>query len=295
MVLSCSSGMNNHRQPSSNRRPGAARPDLRPRKSLGQHFLVDAGTARRIASELAPQPGDCIVEIGPGRGALTRFLAVPGVTVLAVDIDARMLAEAGKLAQEEGWAERVRFLHADALRLDLTAIAAEQGRALRVAGNLPYNITSPLLFHIIDHRRAVGDCVFMMQREVAQRLVSPPGSREYGIPSVIAQLHADLRLAFHVPPEVFHPKPKVWSSVIGMRFRFDREERVSDYAQFRRLVRMAFGQRRKMLSNSLRPMLAGRDLPDEIAARLHDRPEQLSVDDCIALCNALSASSSNAV
>jgi 16S rRNA (adenine1518-N6/adenine1519-N6)-dimethyltransferase len=258
-----------------------------PRKSLGQHFLADATVARRIASELSPRPGDCILEIGPGTGALTRFLAAEDVDVIAVDIDTRVLEAAAQHARAEDWADRVRFLHGDATRLDITALAAQQGRRLRVCGNLPYNITSPLLFHVVEHRRAVTDCVFMVQREVAQRLVSPPGSREYGIPSVFCQLHADLRLAFHVPPGVFHPPPAVWSSVFSMRFTEEREALLRDYELFRRVVRTAFGQRRKMLSNSLRALLTGRELPGDLAARMSDRPERLSVEDFIALANAL--------
>ncbi|MBE0645937.1 MAG: ribosomal RNA small subunit methyltransferase A, partial [Bacteroidetes bacterium] len=179
-------------------------------------------------------------------------------------------------------------LHADILSVDLRTLTAEYGGPLRVIGNLPYNITSQILFHIFDQPETVRDAVFMMQREVAERIIASPSCKEYGILSVITQTHAAVRRCFNVSPNVFTPKPKVWSSVIHVRLENERLAEIKNYSFFRRLVKATFGQRRKTLSNSLKQLEITRDiLPAEAAAFLSQRPEQLSVGDFITLSNLI--------
>lgn len=258
-----------------------------PKKSLGQHFLHDGNIARNIVAEFDPLPEDTVLEIGPGPGVLTGLLAASGCRLIAVDVDARAVESLRASYPAEDF-PRLTPLHADVLRLDLRTLAEEQDARLRLIGNLPYNITSQILFHIFDQPETVRDAVFMMQREVAERIVSGPHCKEYGILSVITQTHAAVRRCFNVSPNVFTPKPKVWSTVIHLRLENDRLAEIKNYSFFRRLVKATFGQRRKTLSNSLRQLGLTRDtLPAESAPFLSQRPEQLSVGDFITLSNLI--------
>ncbi|MDH7516302.1 MAG: 16S rRNA (adenine(1518)-N(6)/adenine(1519)-N(6))-dimethyltransferase RsmA [Bacteroidota bacterium] len=260
---------------------------IRPKKSLGQHFLRDANIARNIVALLDPQPGETILEIGPGTGALTRFLGGKGARVFAVEIDARA---AGILGEHFPPGGDIAILHGDILETDLATIAGPNGDKLRVIGNLPYFLSSRILFHLFDQAGSLRDAVLMLQREVARRLAAEPGNKEYGILSVMARLHADTRIAMHVPPTAFRPPPKVWSSVVHMTFRKDRSAAVADIEFFRRLVRSAFGQRRKRLANALSAFADGFvSLPPELAALLAGRAEERSLEEFIALANALTA------
>jgi 16S rRNA (adenine1518-N6/adenine1519-N6)-dimethyltransferase len=258
-----------------------------PKKSLGQHFLHDRNIARNIVAELDPQPEDVVLEIGPGPGVLTGLLAERGCRLIAADVDGRAVETLRQRFPQDEY-PFVRPLHADILSLDLRELAAENGSSLRVIGNLPYNITSQILFRLFDQHEAVVDAVVMMQREVADRIVAPPGGKEYGILSVFVQTHASVRRCFHVSPNVFTPKPKVWSSVLHLRMEGERLANIRNYSFFRRLVKATFGQRRKTLSNSLRQLgLTRDDLTGDAAAFLPLRPEQLSVADFITLSNLI--------
>lgn len=266
-------------------------PTLRARRSLGQHFLRDDNIARKIAAAVAPGPGELILEIGAGEGALTRYLAGRGARLLLAEIDDRAV-EPLRAAFPGGGTE---VLHADVLTLDLTREAAARGMRLRVAGNIPYNITTPILFHLIDHRAVVQDATLMMQKEVAVRLVAPPGGKEYGILSVLTQLYADVRTLFDVSRNAFVPKPDVTSTVVRLAFLPGPRYPVADEALARAMVRAVFGQRRKTLRNSLRAFLerAGGVLPDP--AVLARRPEELSVRELTELANLLHAGGSRPV
>ncbi|HZH55861.1 16S rRNA (adenine(1518)-N(6)/adenine(1519)-N(6))-dimethyltransferase RsmA [Yanghanlia caeni] len=213
------------------------------RKRFGQHFLVDDAIVEQIIRAIHPQPDDLMIEIGPGLSALTAPLleSLRQLTVIEIDRDL-----AARLRSE--WpAERLTVIEADALKVDYSAL----GRSLRIVGNLPYNISSPLLFHLAEHADAVRDQHFMLQREVIDRMVAAPGSSDYGRLSVMLQVRYDMAKLFDVPPESFDPPPRVMSSVVRMTpLRAGRPRPVSD-AAFAALVTRAFAQRRKMLRRVL--------------------------------------------
>jgi 16S rRNA (adenine1518-N6/adenine1519-N6)-dimethyltransferase len=227
-----------------------ALPPLRPRRSLGQNFLCDPNIARNIVAAIAPGPNDTVVEIGPGEGALTHVLAARAGRLVIVDLDDRVIARMREMLAGTA----VEVLHEDFLNVDLPALAAGKGK-LRVVGNIPYNITTPILFHLLDHHTVVQDVVLMMQREVARRLSAAPGSKDYGILSVSSQFFATVELLFDVSPEVFFPRPKVTSTAVQLIMRTTPLAVVHDEAFFRSMVRAVFGKRRKTLRNSLRYFL----------------------------------------
>lgn len=257
-----------------------------PKKSLGQHFLRDANIARNIVALLDVCESDTVLEIGPGPGALTDLLlATPARHILALEIDGRAVEE---LRARYAGEPRIEVIHADVLETDIAPLAASAGSPLRVLGNLPYNITSQILFHMFASHASVRDCVFMMQREVAQRIAAHPNSKEYGILSVMTRLHADARIAMPVSPNVFRPRPAVWSAVMHFTFHETQLARVRDPELLRRVVRAAFGKRRKILSNALKDIgLEAASAPAAVIPYLQARAEQLALDDFIIVTNAL--------
>jgi 16S rRNA (adenine1518-N6/adenine1519-N6)-dimethyltransferase len=261
----------------------ARTPAPRLKKSLGQHFLHDDRVARKIVGAADLHPGDPVLEIGPGGGALTRHLVDAAGRVTVVELDGRVLE-----GLRAAFGDRVEIVHGDILKTDLTALAdrLNVGR-WRVVGNLPYYITTPILFHLLDHRDRIQDAVIMMQREVAARLVARPGTKDYGILTVECSLHADLDVLFAVQPGAFVPPPGVVSSMVRVRMLPGPRFPVTDEAYFRRLVRGTFGKRRKTLRNTLK-MFLDADPPDKPAGiDLSRRPEELSLDEFIRLSNAL--------
>lgn len=257
-----------------------------PKKTLGQHFLHDANIARNIVAALDPLPGDVVVEIGSGPGVLTALLAEHGCRLIAVDIDARAVEVLRGRFPAETY-PHVRVMQQDVLTLDLQSLADEYGAPLRLIGNLPYNITSQILFHVFDRHGAVRDGIFMMQREVAERIIASPGCKEYGILSVLTQTHASVRRCFNVSPNVFTPRPNVWSTVLHVRLENERLAQIRNYSFFRRLVKATFGQRRKTLSNSLKQLGIMPGDATDAAAFLSLRPEQLSISDFRTLSNLI--------
>jgi 16S rRNA (adenine1518-N6/adenine1519-N6)-dimethyltransferase len=248
---------------------------LRPRKRLGQNFLRDGNVARKIVAALSPEGP--VVEIGPGTGALTEWLLArdPGLT--AIEVDGRAV----ELLRER-WPD-MDVREADVLNVDWAGLSAERGAPLNVIGNLPYYITTPILFSLLDAKRgSVGEAVVMMQREVARRIVASPGTKVYGILSVVLQKLTEPRLLFDVSRNVFHPRPDVTSSVV--RFGFGAPEIGVDSDLFRTVVRTAFNQRRKTLRNSL-----GRLTSDVPAAFTGLRADALSPDDFVELTRQLAA------
>jgi 16S rRNA (adenine1518-N6/adenine1519-N6)-dimethyltransferase len=226
---------------------------MRAKKRFGQHFL-EAAWADKLVAAIDPKPEDHFVEIGPGPGALTLRLAPRVARLTAVEVDLAMIETLRPRIPRN-----VTLVHADFLDFDLASLAA--GGPLRAAGNLPYNVASPILFALIGaHRRAGGivDATLMVQREVAVRLHAAPGSRDYGVLSILVQLHADVRQVLALPPGAFRPMPKVHSSVVHLRFR-PPAVALSDEGSFEAMVRTMFGQRRKMLLNALRPYADARN------------------------------------
>ena len=245
------------------------------RKRFGQHFLHDRSVLERIARELAPQPGQALVEIGPGRGALTELLmpalhGAGGATLDCIEID-RDLAAA--LMQRWGSSPGFHLHTGDALDYDFAALSALRGRRLRVIGNLPYNISTPLLFHIAAAHEHVDDLHVMLQKEVIDRIAAAPGSGEYGRLTVMLAPWIEAKHLFDVGPGAFTPPPRVWSAVARLTIR--RSPAFEVPPAFARTVSAAFSQRRKTLRNALRAIV---DVDDIVAAGIDPglRPEVLT-------------------
>jgi len=251
----------------------------RPRKRFGQNFLHDASIVSRIVDAIDPRPGRTIVEIGPGQAALTGALIERAHHVRAVEIDRDLAAS---LRQRFG-PTQLTLIEGDALDLDWSQVGPTP---LRVVGNLPYNISTPLLFALWPIAERVADQHFMLQKEVVERMVARPGGKIYGRLSVMLQFRYLLDKLFDVPPEAFRPMPQVTSSVVRMRPRPVSELPQIDIADFARLVSAAFNQRRKTLRNALSGLL---DAPAIIAADIDPqaRAETLAVDDFVRLTRAL--------
>lgn len=249
---------------------------MRAKKRYGQHFLESAW-ADKVVAAIDPRAEDRFVEIGSGPGALTRRLAPRVAHLTAIEVDRAMVD-----AITPAIAANVALVHADVLDVDLAAIA--DGRPIRVAGNLPYNISTPILFALIDVHRRQGlltDATVMIQREVADRIVARPGGRDYGVLSILIQLHADVRQVLALPPGAFRPPPKVRSAVVRLTFRPPAVV-LSDEGAFEAMVRSMFMQRRKTLANALRPYATarGREAAAALAAAAIDprrRPETLQL------------------
>jgi 16S rRNA (adenine1518-N6/adenine1519-N6)-dimethyltransferase len=249
-----------------------------PKKSLGQHFLRDPNTIRKIADALGAPPEAPVVEIGPGTGALTAVLAERYARLAALEVDARAVAHLAETLPA------VDVRQQDVLEADWPALAAEVGGPLWVIGNLPYYITSPILFGLLGARAHLRRAVLMMQKEVAERLVAVPRTKAYGILSVQTQLWSRPSLLFEVSRHVFFPKPDVTSAVVALDF--DGPAPDVDPEALRRVVRAAFNQRRKTLRNSLKAVAAeaGREVPEAVSGL---RAEALAPADFVALTHAL--------
>jgi 16S rRNA (adenine1518-N6/adenine1519-N6)-dimethyltransferase len=252
----------------------------RPRKRFGQQFLHDPAVLARIVAAFNPQPGQAVAEIGPGRGALTRLLLERIKPLHAVELDRDLTAW---LEAEYGGAGLV--VHAaDALRFDFGALAPEGGR-LRLIGNLPYNISTPLLFHLLDQGERIADMLFMLQKEVVDRLAAGPGSADYGRLSVMVQWRCRVERLFGVAPGAFSPPPRVDSAVVRLVPHEHPPVTVRDPARFAGIVRQAFGQRRKTLRNSLREFV-GAEAMAALGIDPQRRPETLTLAEFAALANA---------
>ena len=261
--------------------------DIRASKRLGQNFLVDETVVSNIAAALELRPGDPVLEIGAGIGTLTQALALTGAQVTAVEIDRRFLEIVDKTLASYS---NIRYIHGDIMELD---IAREMGGVpFRAVGNLPYYITTPILMSLIEERLPIDRMAFMVQKEVAQRLVSGPGSKDYGSLSVAAQFHTEPEILFYVPPTAFIPEPAVESAVVLFRFRKAPAVDVPSETDFFRVVKSAFAQRRKTLSNSLKgsgftaEMVAG--MLDQTGIDGGRRGETLSLDEFALLARNLS-------
>lgn len=245
---------------------------VRAKKHLGQHFLTDKNIARKIVESLPAEHPGKVLEIGPGMGVLTGFLLERFADRLwMIEVD----AESVDYLRSNFTLPAEQILHADFLRSDWPT---KQPDNFRIIGNFPYNISSQIFFKVLEHRHKVDTVVGMIQKEVAQRLASAHGSKEYGILSVLLQTFYHIEYLFSVPPQVFSPPPKVQSAVIRLQ-RNQRQALPCNESLFFSVVKMGFNQRRKTLRNSLKSLLvAGADHP-----MLNQRPEQLSADDFIHL------------
>lgn len=258
-------------------------PTHRPRKRFGQHFLQDVNVVSRMVAAIDPRPGDHVVEIGPGLGVLTEALLAHVPEMDAVELDRDIIP---RLAKRCGHLGKLNIYTADALRFDFSTLAVDN-RPLRIVGNLPYNISTPLMFHLLESRHFIRDMHFMLQKEVVDRLAAQPGSKDYGRLSVMMQYHCHVESLFDVPPEAFAPPPKVDSSIVRLVPYVTPPVHIENTKAMETLVSAAFSQRRKTLRNTLRDYLSA----DEIAAQGVDpvrRAETLTLAEFAALVNAYS-------
>lgn len=258
------------------------------KKHLGQNFLHEKGVIAKIVHAIDPQPGDAIVEIGPGQGALTFPLLERHGALTAIEFDRDLHAPLQAAARAHG---ELRLIEGDVLGVDFTALATELAPAdgrIRLVGNLPYNLSSPILFHALDHAAAIRDMHFMLQKEVVERMAAPPGNKVYGRLSVMLQAYCAVTPLFTVPPGAFRPAPKVDSAVVRLVPRALDAIGIDDRDRFAAIVRAAFGQRRKTLRNALSGTV---DADAIVAAGLDPgaRAERLSVADFVRLANLANA------
>jgi 16S rRNA (adenine1518-N6/adenine1519-N6)-dimethyltransferase len=249
------------------------------RKRFGQNFLVSPGIVRRIVDAIAARPGDLVVEIGPGLGALTAPLLERIDHLHVVEIDRDLIAR----LKDAYPPERLTIHEGDALEFDFATL----GTGLKVVGNLPYNISTPLLFHLAAYAGGVRDMHFMLQKEVVDRMAAEPGSGDYGRLSVMLQYRFDIERLFVVPPGAFNPPPKVDSAIVRLVPRkVGAGDTAKDEALFARVVAAAFSQRRKMLRNTLREMISEDGLA-ALGIAPTARAEELSVADYVRLSNSV--------
>lgn len=251
---------------------------VKAKKHLGQHFLTDKNICRKIAAQYSEKDGCTrVLEIGPGMGALTEFLIAQELDVWVMDID----TESIEYLKEQKVLPEDHIIEADFLKTDLTKYFGAEPFA--VVGNFPYNISSQILFKCLDYRNQIPEIMGMFQKEVAERVAEPPGSKQYGILSVLLQAYYDIEYCFTVDEHVFNPPPKVKSGVIRCT-RNDRAQLPCDEQLFKQVVKMTFNQRRKTIRNGLKPLIKGKEFDHEY---LSLRPEVLSVDQFIELTQAV--------
>ena len=226
------------------------------RKRFGQHFLHDPGIIRRIVDAIAPLPGDRLVEVGPGRGALTWGLLARAGTMHVIEIDRDLAAS---LAADSRAGTRLRIHVENVLETDFIALRGG-GAPLRIVGNLPYNISTPLLFRLLKQHTAIADMHFMLQKEVVDRMVAPPGGKEYGRLTVMLAAYAEVQALFDVGPGAFQPPPRVRSAIVRLRPAEHPRFEIGDEGVLRMLTTAAFSQRRKTLRNSMKSLLTGEQI-----------------------------------
>jgi len=249
-----------------------------PRKRFGQHFLSDSAVIEAIVSAIDPKPGQALVEIGPGLGAMTDPLVARCGRLTVIELDRDLAARLRRRPELE-------VVESDVLKVDIAALPRPAGQKLRLVGNLPYNISTPILFHLLPAAGVVEDQHFMLQKEVVERMVAAPGGKDYGRLSVMLQWRYDLESVLDVPPEAFEPPPRVDSAVVRMQPL--PEPAALDAALLEQLVAVAFSQRRKLLRHTL-----GRWLEARAFAGVFDtqrRAEEVPVAEFLALAAALSA------
>ncbi|EKE01174.1 MAG: hypothetical protein ACD_21C00200G0007 [uncultured bacterium] len=254
----------------------------RQKKFLGQHFLHNPRIIDQIVGFIAPQPSDRLVEIGPGEGALTAKLLPLVHSMDVIELDRDVIP---RLEKNCGPSENLRIHMADVLRVDF----AQFPTPLRLVGNLPYNISTPLLFKAIESINIIKDMHFMLQKEVAERITAPPGSKTYGRLSVMLQYYCETELLLHVGSGAFSPPPKVDSAFIRLIPRKHHSVVAQDKALLSNIVRSAFCQRRKIISNGVKKYITATQLED-IGINPMLRPEQLGVDDFVRISNSINAS-----
>ncbi|WP_078083289.1 16S rRNA (adenine(1518)-N(6)/adenine(1519)-N(6))-dimethyltransferase RsmA [Microbulbifer mangrovi] len=251
------------------------------RKRFGQNFLVDENIIERIVRAIGPKATDKLVEIGPGQGAITALLLdkCPSLTAVELDRDLIPMLEF-KFRDYPDFT----IIEKDALKFDFGSLAEGEGEQLRIVGNLPYNISTPLLFHLLSFRGKIQDMHFMLQKEVVDRLSAVPGVKSFGRLSVMAQYYCRVQGLFPVPPQSFRPAPKVDSAIVRLIPHQTLPHPAQDEQLLERIVSVAFQQRRKTLRNALKPLFPNLD-PEQLPVDTSRRPETLSVKEYVELAN----------
>ncbi len=252
------------------------------RKRFGQNFLHDHNVIENIVANLQIESGDHIVEIGPGKGALTGSILIPGVPLDIIEIDRDLVA---LLKQKFEAHENLRIISADALQFDFSSLQ-KNNEKLRIIGNLPYNISTPLLFHLFENFSCIKDMHFMLQKELVDRICADPGTKKYGRLSVMSQFYCSVEPLFEVAPESFTPSPKVISAIVKLTPHSQPPVQVESLTHFNKVVRTAFSQRRKTLRNSLKSLIS----EEKIRALSIDpgvRAESISLNDFAKLSNTV--------
>ena len=252
------------------------------RKRFGQNFLHDENVIRKIVDAISAVEGDHLLEIGPGLGALTKELAKTGATIHCVELDADL---AKSLRTEFQEYDSIKIIEGDALKFDLSSIATEK-RPLRVIGNLPYNISTPIIFHLLKNSERIRDMTFMLQLEVIQRMISKVGKRNYGRLSLMVQYYCEVEHLFNVASSAFSPKPKVVSALARLKPHNSTSIRAKDSDCLQTVIRTAFNQRRKTLRNSLRTIIP-EALLDRIAINKNLRPQDITLNEYVEISNAI--------
>ena len=247
-----------------------------PLKRFGQNYLQDQNIIKKIIAEIDPRENELIIEIGPGQGAITKMLLESKANLTAIEIDKRVIDDLQTRYID------LQLLQSDFLKLDLNQFIDSSEKKLRVVGNIPYNITSPILFKLFENNTIVLDAVFMVQYEVAKRMTAKMGSKDYGILSVLLEYFGNTKLAFKVSPNVFYPKPNVDSAVVHINFN-DKRNNSEFNLMFKSIVKSSFGNRRKTLKNSLSNGIFAEVNFSDCGIDLSLRAEQLNVNDFIKL------------
>lgn len=253
------------------------------RKRFGQNFLQDAGIINRIVRAIRPKADDVMVEIGPGQGAITRELldSLQQLNVVELDRDLIPLLKVNLASQ----IDKLYIFSADALQFDFSQLVTDAHK-LRIVGNLPYNISTPLIFHLLSFRQQLQDMHFMLQYEVVARMAAKPGSKAYGRLSIMTQYYCQVEHLFDVPPECFDPAPKVMSAIVRLKPYAQLPQEADDLPTFEEVVKLAFSQRRKMLRNTLKSLLSDEQL-EQLDEPLKLRPEQLDISGFIHISNLI--------
>ncbi len=255
----------------------------RPKKFLGQNFLVDENIAKKIVSSMEIKPDDYVIEIGPGQSSLTKYLVTLTENFIAVEIDKHIVAR----LRAEG---KVDVIHKDFLDLDFDTDLSkftDKSKKLKIIGNIPYNITSQILFMLFDNAAKVDSALLMMQKEVAKRLAAVPNTKDYGILAIQTQVFTSPKLLFNVPPTAFFPKPKIDSTVVKFNFH-NEKHKIENYPLFKSLVKASFGQRRKTMRNSLKKFFEDNKLSfDNFDFDFSRRAESVSIDEYIMLNDSI--------
>jgi 16S rRNA (adenine1518-N6/adenine1519-N6)-dimethyltransferase len=262
---------------------------LFPKKRLGQHFLVDPNVLSKVIRTAGVGKEDVVLEVGPGLGGMTVALARQVKKVIAVEIDPKLAAI---LREKATGLRNVEVVKGDILKVDFKHSFRKEGHPVKVVANLPYQISTPLLFRFIESKETFSTFTLMLQKDVAQRMVAPPGKKEYGPLSIFVQLFLNISIRFFIKPPAFFPPPKVESAVVHMVWKEEPAVEKKDEEWFKRVVKACFGYRRKTLINALRH--SGLSLPESIGSRMEKigidprrRPETLAIEEFANLAKAL--------